>query len=168
MVRVKELKALSIQVAMDNLAAVVSIDLESPPRLGIIQLHRLVTDADKIGPHEVAWLSGEGIEGILEILDMTYFTIHQHLIALLESNEVNWDDPKVRKGIQSMFALVVESAHKMNEYLAFRLGKPLTTKVEERIPYIDLQFFYQHRFSKQFKGGDASWAADLAKMKKPR
>ena len=87
---------------MDNLAAIVSIDLDSLPRLGIIQRHRLVTDVGEIGPHEVAWLSGEGVDPILEIIDKTYYTIHQHLVALLESNEVNWDDPKVRKGIQSM------------------------------------------------------------------
>ena len=160
MVRVKELKTLSIQEAMDNLSAIVGIDIANPPRLGIIQHHRFVTDTEDIGAHEVFWISGEGSETILEILDMTYYTIHQHLIALLESNEVNWDDAKVCRGIQSMLALVTESAHKMDEYLAFRLGKQLTTKVEERIPYQDLQFFYHHRFSKQLKSQDQSWTDD--------
>jgi hypothetical protein len=160
MVRVKELKTLTIQVAMDNLSAIVGIDLEHPPRFGIIQHNRFVTDAEEIGVYEVLWLSGEGSEGILEILDMTYYTIHQHLIGLLENNEVDWEDPKVCRGIQSMLALVTESAHKMDEYLAYRLGKKLTTKVEERIPYLDLQFFYHHRFSKQLKSDDQNWADD--------
>jgi len=160
MVRVKELKTLSIQEAMDNLSAIVGIDMTNPPRLGIIQHHRFVTDAEQIGAHDVLWLSGEGSETILEILDMTYHTIHQHLVALLESNEVDWDDVKVSRGIQSMLALVTESAHKIDEYLAFRLGKELSTKVEERIPYQDLQFFYHHRFSKQLKTDDQSWAED--------
>jgi len=160
MVRIKELKTLSIQEAMDNLSAIASIDLANPPRLGIIQHHRFVTDADEIGAYEVLWISGEGSEAILEILDMTYHTIHQHLVSLLESNEVNWDDPKVGRGIQSMFALVTESAHKMDEYLAFRLGKSLTTKVEERIPYQDLHFFYHHRFAKQLKSEDQTWSDD--------
>lgn len=160
MVRVKELKTLSIQVAMDNLSAIVGIDMAHPPRLGIIQHHRFVTDAEEIGTHEVFWLTGEGSEAILDILDMTYHTIHQHLVLLLESNEVDWEDPKVCRGIESMIALVTESAHKMDEYLAFRLGKELTTKVEERIPYVDLQFFYHHRFSKQLKSVDQSWSED--------
>ena len=160
MARVKELKVLSIQEAMDNLAAVVSIDLDKMPQLGIIQNHRLVTDVDEVGPHEGAWLSGEGVEPILAILDTTYNSIHQHLIAQLKNNEVNWDDPKIRKGVQSMLEQVSASANKMDQYLANRLAKPLETKVEERKPYVDLQHFYQHRFLKSLKGGDASWEAD--------
>ncbi|MBF8262748.1 MAG: hypothetical protein HW387_413 [Parachlamydiales bacterium] len=160
MVRAKEIKTLSIQEAMDNLATIVSIDMANPPQLGIVR-HHFVTDAQQIGPHEVFWLSAEGNDTIFEILDMTFRTIHQHLVTLLESNEVNWDDPLVRKGIQSMMELVAESAHKMDQYIAFRQGKALTTQIEERIPFQDLRFFYEHRFSKQFKGESESWSADF-------
>jgi hypothetical protein len=163
MVRVKELKTLSIQEAMGNLATIANIDLSNPPKLGIIQHHRFVTDAEAAGPHEVLWLSAEGSEAVLEILDMTIRTIHQHLVALLESNEVDWEDLKVTRGIRSMIALVGEAARKMDEYLAFRQGKPLSTKVEDRIPYQDLFFFYQHRFSRQLKSDDENWSEDFSK-----
>lgn len=162
MARVKEVKILSIQQAMDNLATIVGIDLDNPPKLGIIHGHTLVTDEAATGRVEVFWLSAEGTDAILDILDTTFTSIHQHLVALLESNEVNWDDPKVRKGIQSMMVLADEAAHKMDKYLAFRIGKPLSTKVEERISYQDLQYFYQHRFSKQFEGEDQSWAEEIS------
>ncbi len=46
-------------------------------------------------------------QGILEILDMTFFTIHHHLVTMMESTEINWDDPKVIKGVESMIALDV-------------------------------------------------------------
>ena len=48
----------------------------------------------------------------------------------------------------------------MDKYLAIRLGKPLATKIEGRIPFLDLQFFYHHRFIKQLKGGDENWSKD--------
>src|SRR5690606_35841478 len=117
--------------------------------MGLIQRHRLVTDADKVGPHEITWLSGEGSEPILEILDMTFYTIHQHLISLMESGEVDWEEPKARKGIEAMFALAFEAARIMDKYLAFRLGKDLGALVEERPSYQELHYFYHHRFASQ-------------------
>lgn len=158
MAKTKEVKILSMQVAMDNLAAVVGIDLENPPRLGIILTYRLVTDADEIGPHEIVWLSGEGSEAILEILDMTFFTIHQHLVSMMESTEVNWDDPKVYKGVEAMVTLAGDAAQKMNSYLEFRLDEELTTKVEERPSYQELHFFYHNRFIQ--KSGKESWSEE--------
>jgi len=151
MSKIREIKLLSMQEAMDNLAAIVGIDLENPPRLGIIQRHRLVTDAEKVGPHEILWLSGEGNEAILEILDMTFYTIHRHLLSLMESGEVDWEDAKARKGVEAIFALVVEAARTLNSYLAFRSGKELATKIEERPSYQELHFFYHNRFARQLK-----------------
>ncbi len=164
MAKIREVKILSMQEAMDNLAAVVGIDLENPPRMGIIQRHRLVTDADAVGPHEIVWLSGEGSEGILEILDMTFYTIHRHLVSMLESSEINWDDPKVLKGVEAMVALSADAAMKMDRYLAFRLDKELTQKVEERPSYQELHFFYHNRFVKRLKKSDKEiWSEDWEK-----
>ena len=160
MAKVREVRFFTIQQAMDNLAAIMAIDLENPPKLGILQKYRLVTEADQTGPHEIFWLSGEGTEPIFEILDMTFHTIHRHFVNLLESSEVNWDDPKVRKGVQALAVLAGEAAHKMNEYLAIRLGKPLAQKIEERPSYQELEFFYQHRFQSFLKGGGESWKQD--------
>lgn len=151
MAKVREIKTLSMKEAMDNLAAIVEIDLENPPRMGIIQRHRLVTDASRVGPQEITWLSGEGSEPILEILDMTFYTIHQHLITLDESGEIDWEDAKARKGVEAMFALAVEAARIMDKYLAYRLGKKLETKVEDRPSYQELHFFYHNRFASKLK-----------------
>ena len=151
MAKVREIKTLSMQEAMDNLAAIVEIDLENPPRLGIIQRIRLVTDASAVGPHEITWLSAEGSEGILEILDMTFYTIHQHLVNLMENNEVDWEDAKARKGVEAMFALVVEAARIMDRYLAFRLDREVGEIVENRPSYQELHYFYHNRFAKKLK-----------------
>jgi hypothetical protein len=163
MARLKELKTLSMPEAMNNLAVIAGIDLASLPRLGVIHHRKFITDTEMAGAQQVFWLGAEGVEAIQEILDMTFRTIHQYLVSLLESSEVNWDDPKVTRSIQSMVSLVLQAARKMDDYLALRLGQVLTTKTEERISYQDLLFFYQNRFSRQIKKIDEVWTDDAVK-----
>jgi hypothetical protein len=160
MAKGKKKRILSIQEAMDNLAAITGIDLDALPRLGIIHGKRLVTDVDEIGPYEVAWLSGEGAEPLLEILDETFQGVYYHLMTLLEGHEVNWDDSKVRQGIASMVALASDAADKMDVYLTLRLGKPLSQKIKERQSYQELTFFFHNRFAKKMAGENESWSED--------
>src|SRR4051794_7221133 len=101
---------------MDNIAAIASIDLESPPPLGIVKKHRLVTSEEEFGANTVQWLSAEGASSILEILDLTYRSIHQHLLRLYESAEMNWTNEKTRKGISAMMDLVGESPRKIETF----------------------------------------------------
>src|SRR3990167_4798624 len=112
--RVKEV--IDVQDAMDNLAAIVSIDVENLPPLGVVKKYRIVTTEEEFGPDTVEWLSGEGPQTILDILDLTYRAIHQHLLKLYESPEMNWDNEKTRKGVSAMMDLVGESALKMDTF----------------------------------------------------
>lgn len=149
--KVKEL--IGVQDAMDNLAAIVGINMENPPPIGIIKKHRIVTDEEEFGPQNVQWLSAEGSESILDILDATYRSIHNHLLTLYENPEMNWDNEKTRKGIAAMMSLVGESAQKIETYLIYRLGRPLATKIADRDEFKALQYFYTQRFVKKFKQG---------------
>ncbi|MES2273317.1 MAG: hypothetical protein V4487_03915 [Chlamydiota bacterium] len=159
--KIKE--ALGIQQAMDNLAAIISIDMESPPPLWIVQKNRIVTEKEELGPDHVQWLSEEGCEMILNILDATYRSIHQHLLSLYENPEMNWENEKSRKGISAMMDLVGESASKIELYLTYRLGKPCPYKIAETPEFKALQQFYATRFSKKFIGGiegDEAWSKE--------
>lgn len=149
--KIKE--TISVQDAMDNLAAIASIDMENLPPLGIVKRHRIVTTEEEFGPNTVEWLSGEGSESILDILDLTYFTIHQHLHKLYENPEMNWENEKTRKGIEAMMDLVGESPQKMEAFLDLRLGKPVAQRIAEREEYKALQKFYTQQFIKKFPGG---------------
>lgn len=160
MAKTREVKTLAIQEAMNNLAAIVGIDLEHPPLMGIIRNHQLITDSEEVGSQQVAWLSGEGGEKILEILDMTFYTIHQHLMAISKNSETNWSDAKVRKGIEAMVTLAEEAADKMNHYLAFRLGKKLSMPIQERPSFQELHFFYHNRFSKKMQKSGEIWSEE--------
>ena len=153
----KKVSLLSIQEAMDNLAALVQLDLDHPPLLGIINERRLVSDSEAIGAKEIAWISGEGSEVVCEVLDLTFRTIQHHLSELLKSPETNWDDPSVSKGAESLVALCSEATFKLEKYLKIRLGKSLSQKIEERPAYSDLHDFYHNQFVKKIEGGEVSW-----------
>ncbi len=146
-------EVIDIQDAMDNLAAIASIDLENPPPLGIVKKHRIVTSEEEFGPDTVPWLSGEGPETILGILDHTYRAIHQHLLNLYENPEMNWENEKSRKGIAAMMDLVGESAKKMEAFLSLRMGTELKAPIAERDEFKALQKFYSRQFITKFTGG---------------
>jgi hypothetical protein len=156
-------EALGIQEAMDNLAAIVSIDMDNPPPIGIVKKTRIVTDKDEFPTDTVQWLSEEGSDAILDILDATYRAIHVHLQTLYENPEMNWENQKTRKGIASMMSLVGESANKIETYLTYRMGKASNVKIAGREEFKALQTFYVNRFSKKFEGGidgEAAWSEE--------
>ena len=71
-------EALDLQEAMNNLAIVASIDIEHPPRIGVVRGLLLVTDEEEFSLGSIQWLSGEGYEIIGKILEATYKTIYDH------------------------------------------------------------------------------------------
>lgn len=151
--RIKVSELLPVKEAMNNLAAIASINMESPPPIGIINETRIVTNKDEIDSDEVRWISGEGSEPILKILDLTYRSVHQHLQSLYDNPAMDWESEKSRDGISAMMSLVGESVHKMNAYLEFRFDHPTVEKVDQRESYRLLQRFYSERFAKKVLGG---------------
>jgi len=161
-------EAIGIQEAMDNLAAVVGIDMENPPPIGIVKKTRIVTDEEEFPRNTVQWLSEEGVESIVDILDATYRAIYIHLQSLYENPEMNWENEKTRKGIAAMMSLVGESADKITTYFTYRLGKPPVQKVSDREEFKNLQRFYVGRFEKKFDGGiegDEAWGKEWEENK---
>lgn len=144
---------LPIKEAMDNLAAIASINMESPPPIGIVDNVRLVTSADELESSSVRWLSGEGAESLLQVLDLTYRSVYQNLMSLYENPMMDWESEKSREGISAMMSLVGESVQKMNAYLEFRLDQKESAKIEQREAFRALQRFYSERFTKKFVGG---------------
>lgn len=144
---------IEVQDAMDNLAAIVSIDMDNPPPLGIVKKNRIVTSEEEFGPDTVQWLSGEGSQPILDILDLTYQAVHQHLLKLYKSSEMDWENKKTEKGISAMMDLVGESADRIEAFLEMRLGKSLNEHVRDRVEFKSLQKFYSRHFRTRFSDG---------------
>lgn len=130
---------IDIQLAMENLASIASIDKDNTAPLGIMEGGRLVTNRQDFGPDTVEWLSGEGAEPIVQLLDLTYQAIHQHLVELDNTPEMDWN--KDRKAVAAMMALVGESVAKIEKYLYDHLGKEI--QIRQRPAFAALQQFYQ-------------------------
>lgn len=158
----------TLQEAMDNLSIIAEMDMSHPPLLGIVQGTRFITDERQEAEGSVLWLSSEGKEPILDILDQAYRTVHQHLISLYENPTTDWESKKLEQGIAAMMSLVGESAGKMDLYLAFRLGKNEDKEKEgvaKRNEFRALQHFYLRRFLRKFgKGveGEEAWSEEWA------
>src|SRR5260221_10200199 len=88
----------SVKEAMDNLAAIASINMESPPPIGIIRGTRLVTSSEELESDEVRWLSSEGSDVLLNVLGLTYAAIYQHLESLYSNPGMEWESQKSRDG----------------------------------------------------------------------
>lgn len=144
---VKVKGSLTIQEAMDNLAAIGSIDLEAPPLIGLIKGRKIITDREEAGAVAVTWL-GEETDLIFDVLDATYRAIHIHLLEIMKNPDLNWDDEKILKGVATMMALVGESAPKMDAYIQYRTGRK-GVHIEDRPEYTALQHFYQHHFAEK-------------------
>jgi hypothetical protein len=145
-------ETIELQVAMDNLASIANIDLESPPPIGIVG-KRLITSEEEFAHDTVQWLQGEGVDPIVELLDLTYRSIHQHLIKIFENPETKWESRKTQKGIAAMMDLIGESAPKMDRFFEIRFGKKSEELVSEREEFKALQKFYSDSFVKKFPSG---------------
>ena len=145
-------EALDLQEAMNNLAIVASIDIEHPPRIGVVRGLLLVTDEEEFSLGSIQWLSGEGYEIIGKILEATYKTIYDHLLTLYENGEIDWDNQKIVKGVTSMMDLAGESAHKIDRYLSFWLDKPILIKIAQGTEFKHLSQFYTQKFLPKIKG----------------
>lgn len=143
-------ETISFKDAMDNLSALASIDLTAPGPIGLLGKHRIVVDEEEFPQLDIRWLSGEGSEVLLEVLDSTFRAIHDHLIRLSESPEMDWESERSRRAVAAMVALAGESAKRLERYLELRLGKT-AMGILEREELRALQDFYERKFSLQVK-----------------
>jgi len=132
--------------AIENLEAIEAIDLDAPGPIGILPGSRIVTDEEGFPGPEVKWLSGEGAEVLLEVLDATFRSIYQHL-QFTEGQESTHTT-------EALIELVGQAAYKMEKYLSIRLGKE-TDKLTERPTYLALQEYYRQKISEKAREEEA-------------
>ncbi|MDE3046313.1 MAG: hypothetical protein KGJ02_06695 [Verrucomicrobiota bacterium] len=135
----------SIQDAIENLEALDAIDLDAPGPIGVIG-HRIVTDEEGLPGPGVQWLSGEGEEVLLEVLDATLRAVHQHLMTS--------EGQESTHTVEAMIELSGKAAHKLERYLTVRLDRTLE-KISERPSYRALQEYYHQRVQEKVREEEA-------------
>lgn len=148
--KTKDIKPLSLAEAVDNLTALAGLDLDHPPRLGIVREKRITTDERE--PGAVFWLSGEGSENLLDLMDATYRAVYLHLLRMCEDAEHKWDNETERKGIEGLMALVGESAARLERYLELWIGGKQKGAVTERVEFQELSHIYKNSVLRKQKG----------------
>lgn len=154
---------INLEVSLSNLSIISWIDMSHPPRLGVLHETTFVLDEEDFPVESILWLSGEGAEPILEILDRSYWAVRHHLTTLCANPDTDWDSKRTEEGIAAMMALVGDSARKMDLYLAFRLGHALTQKVSDREEFQSLQKFYTKQIRSKFRDGvegEIAWSRE--------
>ncbi len=148
--RQKLVELIDFQDAVNNLVTISSMNMESPPPLGIVDERRFVVDTEDFGGASVQWLSGEGAEEVIRLLDRSYRSLLSHLQMLYDNPEQDWESKKSKEGTASLMVLVGESHQKMNRYLAYRLGDEKFAHLEDSDDLKALQKFYSEVFAKRF------------------
>lgn len=121
----KSNQTISLEHALDNLAALAEMNLKGTLSLGIQKNSRFLTNEEEFDQSTVPWEESEGVDPIFSILNQTYSAVHQHLADLASDPEMNWENPRTEKGIAAIMELVGESADKIDGFLRRRLGKKL-------------------------------------------
>ena len=137
---------------MSNLVAIAGINIDSLPPIGLVGEHRIISSEDGIDSDEVRWFVSEGEDVLLNVLELTYQSVHQYLKKIYEMDSEGWDHASEKEGVSALMSLVGESASKMDAYFIYRFGTEMP-KVEERRVFKELQEFYSKRFQKKFSGG---------------
>ncbi len=158
--RSKFSEKIRLEEAIENLGVMAAIRMDSPPPIGVVGRRRLVTSAEELEADEARWLSGEGVESILSVVDMSYLSILDYLESLCANEGTDWKSQKTKEGISSFMALAGESAYKMTLYLSYRLDRPLQEKVEERDSFRALQKLYLEKIASKL-GISSNWESEM-------
>lgn len=156
--------SITMEEALENLSIASSI--EDPFRIGIFEGKRLVEETEENASQAGLWLTKGSSEDLLEVMKQTFSVITHYLKRLYRSEDIDWNLPKTRNGLQSMMVLVGEAATKINKAIQIieekKKGVPkITTSSEYKI----LQEFYIDNITEKFSlappQGDEAWAEDL-------
>src|SRR3990167_1651206 len=131
--KVKE--SIRVRDAMANLQAIVSIDLDAIGPIAILGKYRLVTSQEEFNEETEEWLSSEGPEPILEILDTTFDILSDYIEKKQHAGEE--DDI-----VSTILELAGEATRKLEKVLAFKLGRTLDVPFQQRSSFLRLKEFY--------------------------
>jgi hypothetical protein len=140
-------ETITIQEATENLEAIISIDLDAPGPIGIWKKTRIVTDSRTLPNGAIDWIEEEGAESLLEILDASFRAVHEYLIFLSTSPEVDMRSVKSLAVVKNTVSLTANAAHKMEHYLNIKLGRT-HAKINEREEFREMSLYYERYFSR--------------------
>lgn len=158
--------ALSVQDAVENLSAIAQLDVMALNPIGIIGKNHFVIQNEEVTYPEVLWLMPETAHEVLPKLHDTYLSIQTYLNDLYEQDDLDWESPKVQKGIRAIMLLVGQAVEKLQKFASFIHKEKELEPFIHSDEYRKLQHYYLKIFSKKFshplEGADA-WNEEWVK-----
>jgi hypothetical protein len=164
----KDEEKIQINKAIENLASIAELDINSEKLVGITKNHKFVLSDSDYDYKSVQWLSAESAEDFIENAKKNYVTILNYLKKIYESGSFDYEDPNNRKRLQSIMALVGEAANKLDIFCDEISGVEVT-KLTESKQYLELKNFYRNKISKKFEidlEGNDAWIEDYFENEK--
>lgn len=140
---------LTFEEAMENLSTIADMKIEEKSPLGILHGTKLINNDEEFQYKEVEWLFPEDDQDFLEKIKPSFKACLNCLKELYNNPLTNWNDLSIKQGIESMMALTVDSANKLNQYLLLFNKKVDFTKTDE---FSSLQKFYIDNISLKVSG----------------
>jgi len=158
----KEEEIIKMHEALESLACIAELDVNSEKLVGIVKNHKFVLSDSDYDYKSVQWLTKENAEEFVESVKQIYKTILNYLKKIYESEEFDYEDPNNRKRLRSILSLAAEAANKLDLFCEDISGTEIT-KLTESKQFIDLKDFYLNKISKKFEiklEGDEAWVED--------
>ncbi len=164
----KEEEIIKMHEAIESLACIAELDVNSEKLVGIVKNHKFVLSDSDYDYKSVQWLTKETAEEFVENVKQIYKTILSYLKKIYENEDFDYEDPNNRKRLRSIISLAAEAANKLDAFCENISGVEIT-KLTESKQFIDLRDFYLKKISKKFEielEGDEAWVEDYSDNEK--
>lgn len=158
--KTKEVLELTINDALANLSALADMKIDANEPIGIVKKHKLVIQDEEFSYRTIDWFLTDNVEELIENVKETYQRLLDYIKMIYEKDFIDWDDPKCRKGFQSIMVMAAEAANKVDQYLDLLPKQPTLEKINDFSVYQELKEFYLEKIVKKFSEaleGEEPW-----------
>ncbi|MFA5250826.1 MAG: hypothetical protein WC371_05415 [Parachlamydiales bacterium] len=157
--KAQEKSGLSLDEALENLSTLASMEVSEKTTLGLLKGEKIVLEGEEYPYTEVIWLFPEDPAQIISALLPSFAAVLSHFEQLWQKNEPDLNDPKVKKALESIFALAIDAAAKIRGYFAlFNREVDLTGMKEFR----DLEAFWREKVKPKLGSEAEEWEKSWA------
>lgn len=157
-------EGLSAEEAIENLNVLANMPLDIKTPIGILKNKRITTDKEEYFYKDIEWLFIEDPSNFIEHIKPSYRTIFQYLEFIEKKEDIDFENIKVQKSIESIMALISDASARITEFFDL-VGKKINFKKEKE--FEDIQIFYLKHILPKFKQGKREdiWHKDWEKDK---
>ena len=159
-IKIEGKTSLSLDEALENLATLAQMESDEKTTIGLLKGEKLVVEGEEHPYTDVIWLFPEDHLNFIASVRPSFAALLEHLEKMWSKHQIDPDNSKVKKGVESIFSLAIDAAEKVQSYFAL-FGKEVDlTKTEE---FIHLEDFWNSRIKPALGSEAEQWEKNWAK-----